>query len=173
MPGTDPDRCGFTIAFQTARDQVIQAAGIGTANYGAAGRIGQKLLAGLLPARRQRVSTRKVTSPISRYSGLHNDGRPDATLAVISLDISVHEPPDTQLALPTRSRDDPYVLPARRRRHRVLALLQENPARLWRPREIAAHFADITLHTRYSQLSRWADDGLIHKIGHGLYAATA
>ncbi|MFC5239635.1 hypothetical protein [Streptomyces atrovirens] len=52
VPGTDPDRCGFTIAFQTARDQVIQAAGIGTANHGAAGRIGQKLLTGLLPARR-------------------------------------------------------------------------------------------------------------------------
>ncbi|MYR62814.1 hypothetical protein GTY54_43635 [Streptomyces sp. SID625] len=55
----------------------------------------------------------------------------------------------------------------------MLALLQENPTRLWRPREIAAHFGDITLHAMYRQLSRWADDGLIHKIGPGLYAATA
>ncbi|MFE9174304.1 IS4 family transposase [Streptomyces kebangsaanensis] len=173
VPGTDPDRCGFTIAFQAARDQVVQAAGVGTANYAADGSIGQKLLADLLPARRRRVSTRKVKSPMSRYSERHDDGRPDVTLAVTSLDISIHEPPDTQPALPTRSRDDRYVLPTRRRRHRILALLQENPTRLWRPREIAAHFGDITLHTMYRQLSRWADDGLIHKIGPGLYAATA
>ncbi|MFJ1656694.1 hypothetical protein ACIOC2_36105 [Streptomyces sp. NPDC088337] len=32
VPDTDPDRCGFTIAFQAARDQVVQAAGVGTAN---------------------------------------------------------------------------------------------------------------------------------------------
>ncbi|MEV5085885.1 hypothetical protein AB0K74_46790 [Streptomyces sp. NPDC056159] len=146
VPGTDPDRCGFTIAFQAARDQVVQAAGVGTANYAADGRIGQKLLAGLLPARRQRVSTRKVKSPMSRYSERHDAGRPDVTLSVTSLDISIHEPPETQPALPTRSRDDRYVLPTRRRRHRILALLQENPTRLWRPREIAAHFGDITLH---------------------------
>ncbi|MFD3827295.1 transposase, partial [Streptomyces sp. NPDC058625] len=173
LPGTDPDRCGFTIAVQTARDQVVQAPGIGTANHGTAGRIGQKLLAHLLPARRQRVSARKVKSPISRYSQRHRDGRPDVALAVVSLDISIHEPPDMQPALPTRSRDDRYAIPAQRRRHRVLALLHEDPARLWRPREIAAHFGDITLHTMYRQLSRWADDGLIHKIGPGLYAATA
>ncbi|MEN1889247.1 hypothetical protein [Streptomyces mirabilis] len=28
LPGTDPDRCCFTIALRAARDQVIQAAGI-------------------------------------------------------------------------------------------------------------------------------------------------
>ncbi|MFE9312537.1 hypothetical protein ACFYM5_33705 [Streptomyces sp. NPDC006706] len=28
VPGTAPDRCCFTVALQTARDQVVQASGI-------------------------------------------------------------------------------------------------------------------------------------------------
>ncbi|WP_405885827.1 MULTISPECIES: IS4 family transposase [unclassified Streptomyces] len=171
LPGTDPDRCGFTIAFQTARDQVIQAAGIVT-HFAAVGLIGQRVLADLLPPRRQRVSTRKVKSPISRYSERQDDGRPDAGRTVTVLDITVLEPPDPQPVLPTRSRDDRHTVPTQRRRHRILALLQEDPTRLWRPRDIAAHFGDVTLHTMYRQLSRWAETGLIHKIGPGLYAAT-
>jgi Fe2+ or Zn2+ uptake regulation protein len=62
--------------------------------------------------------------------------------------------------------------PAERRRHRILALLEEDPTRLWRPRDIAAHFCDVTLDTMYRRLSRWAESGLIHKIGPGLYSAT-
>ncbi|MGP4090564.1 hypothetical protein [Streptomyces sp. KR55] len=42
LPGTDPDRCGFTIAFQTARDQVTQATGIVAANFATVGLIGQR-----------------------------------------------------------------------------------------------------------------------------------
>jgi hypothetical protein len=78
----------------------------------------------------------------------------------------------SQPPLPTVSRDDRHTVPAQRRRHRILALLQNDPTRLWTPVEIAAHFGDVTLHTMYRQLSRWADSGLIHKIGPGLYAAT-
>jgi hypothetical protein len=63
-------------------------------------------LAHLLPARRQRVSTRKGKSPISRYSERHCDGRLDVVLAVVSLDVSIHEPSDMQPALLTRSRDE-------------------------------------------------------------------
>ena len=39
LPGTAPDRCGFTIALQTARDQVIGAADIVTVNVNKAGLI--------------------------------------------------------------------------------------------------------------------------------------
>lgn len=52
------------------------------------------------------------------------------------------------------------------------ALLHEDPTRLWQPRDIAAHFGDITLETMYRQLNRWAASGPIHKLGPGLYAAT-
>ncbi|MGW1563393.1 helix-turn-helix domain-containing protein [Streptomyces sp. NPDC002144] len=72
----------------------------------------------------------------------------------------------------TASRDDRHASPSARRRHRILALLQEDPTRLWQPREIAAHFGDVTLETMYRQLNRWATGGL-HKLGPGLYAATA
>ncbi|PWI07997.1 hypothetical protein DIZ27_25415, partial [Streptomyces sp. NWU339] len=171
-PGTDPDRCGFTIALQTARDQVIQAAGVIVDATDPVGTIGRRVLAALLPSRRPRVSTRKVKSPISRYNERHNDGRPDHSRTVTSLDVSVLEPSEPRPALPTASRDDRHAAPAERRRHRILALLEEDPTRLWRPRDIAAHFGDVTLDTMYRQLSRWAESGLIHKIGPGLYTAT-
>ncbi|MGW3635465.1 hypothetical protein ACWD7F_35945 [Streptomyces sp. NPDC005122] len=59
-PGTDPDRCGFTIAFQTARDLLVCAEGLFEQGIG---EIGRRVLSALSPARRSRVSTRKVKSP--------------------------------------------------------------------------------------------------------------
>jgi hypothetical protein len=65
VPGTDPDRCCFTVAVQTARDQVVQAAGIVPAESHSLGLIGRRVLARLLSPRRHRTSTRKVKSPMS------------------------------------------------------------------------------------------------------------
>ncbi|GAB7033900.1 IS4 family transposase [Streptomyces platensis subsp. malvinus] len=67
-PGTDPDRAGFSIAWQAARDQVILAAGViaGTV-IDLAGTIGRHVLAALLPSRRLRVSPRIVKRAISKY----------------------------------------------------------------------------------------------------------
>lgn len=118
------------------------------------------------------MSTHKVTLPISRYSERQDDGHPDASSTVTVLDITVLEPPQSQPLLPTRFRDYRHTAPTQRRRRRILTLLQEDPTRLWRPRDIAAHFGGVTLHTMYRQLSRWAETGLVHKIGPGLYAAT-
>ncbi|MGW3467987.1 hypothetical protein ACWDKQ_05845 [Saccharopolyspora sp. NPDC000995] len=57
QPATDPDRASFSIAWQTARDQIIQAAGViaGTV-IDLAGTIGRHVLDNLLPDRRLRVS---------------------------------------------------------------------------------------------------------------------
>lgn len=173
VPGTDPDRCCFTVALQTARDQVVQATGIVPHEPGSLGLIGRRVLARLLAPRRHRTSTRKVKSPMSRYSERRDDGRPDRSRTITNLAVTVLEPSPEQPPLPRASRDDRHTIPAQRRRHRILALLQDDPARLWRPAEIAAHFGDVTLPTMYRQLSRWADTGLIHKLGPGLYAATA
>ncbi|MFD9541444.1 hypothetical protein [Streptomyces sp. NPDC060022] len=174
LAGTDPDRCCFTVALQTARDQVVQAAAVITDPADAArlGLIGHRILARLLPPRRQRVSTRKVKSPMSRYSTRHDDGRPDTSHTITGLDINILEPAESHPQLPATSRDDRHTAPTDRRRHRILALLEKDPTRLWRPRDIAAHFGDITMETMYRQLSRWAETGLIHKLGPGLYAAT-
>ncbi len=69
------------------------------------------------------------------------------------------------------SRDDRLTALTDRRREKVLALLQEDPGRSWRPRDIARYLGDITLATMYRQLSRWAENGLILKIDSGLYTA--
>ena len=64
----NPDRASFTIAWQTARDQIVQAAGIiATTVIDLAGTIGQHILASLLPARRVRASPRIVKRAISKY----------------------------------------------------------------------------------------------------------
>jgi len=163
-PGTDPDRCGFTIALQAARDLVVQAAGITTLPEASTiGVIGQRVLAGLLPPRRARVSTRKVRSPVSRYAERQDDGRPDRSRTVTRLDLTILEPANAQPLLPAASRDDRHTVHSQRRRHRILDLLHEEPDRPWRPRDIAARFGDITLETMYRQLNRWAANGLIHK----------
>ena len=66
--GTDPDRASFSIAWQTARDLVIQAAGvIADTVIDLVGTIGRHVLADLLPQRRLRVSPRIVKRAISKY----------------------------------------------------------------------------------------------------------
>ncbi|MGW1412085.1 hypothetical protein [Streptomyces sp. NPDC002403] len=110
---------------------------------------------------------------MSRYSTRHEAGRPNNTRTVTGLDITVLGPSESRPQLPAVSRDDRHTALAERRRHRILALLEKDPDRLWRPRDIASHFGDITMETMYRQLSRWAETGLIHKLGPGLYAATA
>jgi hypothetical protein len=68
QPDTDPDRASFTIAYQTARDQLIQAANvIADTAIDLAGTIGRHVLANLMPARRLRVCPRIVKRAISKY----------------------------------------------------------------------------------------------------------
>lgn len=54
---------------------------------------------------------------------------------------------------------------------RVLAILQAEPERLWRAREIAELPGDVTLVGAYRQLARWSEKGMIERIRHGRYAA--
>ncbi len=123
--GTDPDRCGFTIAFQTARDLLVRAEGVFEQGIGT---IGRRILSALSPARRPRVSTRKVKSPISRYAERKADGRPDKSRTMSSVTISLLEPPPPQPALPTTMVRE-YVGPGQtgNRMARVLAVLQAEP----------------------------------------------
>ncbi len=169
QPGTDPDRCGFTIAFQTARDLLVGADGIFEQGIG---EIGRRLLSALSPARRPRVSTRKVKSPISRYAERKLDSRPDASKAVTSTTITLLSPPVPEPSLPTTAVPQ-YVGPGgtSTRMTRVLAILQEEPERLWRSREIAELLGDVTLVATYRQLARWTEKGMIKRVRTGRYAA--
>jgi hypothetical protein len=91
--GADPDRASFSIALQTARDQVIQAAGViaGTV-IDLVGKIGRAVLDQLMPARRLRLSPRAVKRPLSRYAykSLRVDRR--TYKATISIDILLTNP---------------------------------------------------------------------------------
>ncbi|MEV8064168.1 IS4 family transposase, partial [Streptomyces antimycoticus] len=68
-PSLDPDRISFTIAPETARDQVTTAAGIIPREVTLVGTIGYAILDNLLPARRrQRTKARTRKNPTSKYS---------------------------------------------------------------------------------------------------------
>jgi len=69
VPGTDPDRAGFTVALSAARDQLVLAAGvIADTVIDLVGAIGRQVLAQLLPARRIRTKDRIVKRAISKYN---------------------------------------------------------------------------------------------------------
>jgi hypothetical protein len=87
VPGTDPDRASFAVALNTARDQVIQAAGViaGT-SIDLAGRIGRLALASLMPARRLRISPRVVKRAISKYNAR---GKLDRATYTATIDIAI------------------------------------------------------------------------------------
>ncbi|QFZ72122.1 hypothetical protein GFH48_01575 [Streptomyces fagopyri] len=88
------------------------------------GVVGDRVLDGLLPHRRPRVSTRKARSSVSRYAERQDDGRPDTSRLVTDLDVTILGPdPDP----PTVSHDDRHTPAADRRGQRVLDLLHADP----------------------------------------------
>jgi hypothetical protein len=86
-PGTDPDRASFTIALNSARDQVILAAGVlAGASIDLAGAIGRLVLAHLMPPRRLRISPRVVKRALSKYNAR---GKIDRTTYKATLNITI------------------------------------------------------------------------------------
>jgi hypothetical protein len=174
VPGTDPDRAGFTIAYQAGRDQLIKAEAVVTENTDLVGEIGRKILAGLLPDRRLRVSTRKVKSPHSRYHIHKPDGRPLTSQKVTALDIAVHEPLPaieyTEAETVARSDTEPSASgPRRTRRERVLELMRSDPARSWHGREIAQWLGVADANIICVQLSQWVHYGQFRRTGPATY----
>ncbi|HTX82505.1 MAG TPA: transposase, partial [Streptosporangiaceae bacterium] len=93
VPGTDPDRASFAIALNTARDQVIQAAGVTAgASIDLAGKIGRRVLASLMPARGLRISPRVVKRAMSRYNAR---GQVDRTTYKATVNIAILAAPLT------------------------------------------------------------------------------
>jgi hypothetical protein len=87
-PDLDPDRASFTIAYQAARDQLIQAANViaGTL-IDLVGTIGRHVLTNLLPARRLRVCPRIVKRAISKYQARGPNIDRTSYKATVSIDI--------------------------------------------------------------------------------------
>jgi hypothetical protein len=82
-PHTTPDRASFTIALNTARDQVIHAAGVITGTViDLVGGIGRAVLNDLLPERRTRISPRVVKRAISKHRAKGNIDRTNHPAAI-------------------------------------------------------------------------------------------
>lgn len=94
LPGTDPDRAGFTIALETAVVTVTGASGVisgdGTGGPAGPGRIGRAVLAALLGPRRPRVSDRKVKCPTSRWAKA-SSSRPASSTAITSITFTISD----------------------------------------------------------------------------------
>ena len=108
IPGTDPDRASFTIALETAKETLTQAASVVTSDDALTGRIGDAVLDGLLDPRRPRVSIRKVKSPLSRWNKA-DPHRPARSTQVTALAITVSSP---GTAPQTATRQDQYLTAA-------------------------------------------------------------
>ncbi|MGW1528423.1 IS4 family transposase [Streptomyces sp. NPDC002159] len=95
-PGADPDRLSFTVALETARNQVGLAFGVDALAHPptAPGTIGGAVLATLMPKRRLRISARKVKSSTSRYAS--RDGEWSMTsrnITRLTIDVYDGHPP--------------------------------------------------------------------------------
>lgn len=181
-PGTDPDRAGFTIALQTARDSVTAATNVTATDLVCS--IGTAVLAGLLPARRARYSARKVKSPISRYHTTAADTRPLTSTTITDITITIRQPQAAQ-PLPATARQHrttpaastpapqpitPTARTPRRRWPAILAVLRSEPGRAWKARDIARRLGDTgNLNSFCVQMSQWAARGLIRKTAPATY----
>lgn len=87
---TVADRASFTIALNTARDQIILAAGIiADTTIDLVGKIGQAVLHHLLPARRNRTSPRVVKRAISKHRA---KGHVDRNSYKITIAVTINTP---------------------------------------------------------------------------------
>jgi hypothetical protein len=92
-PGVDPDRASFTTALNTARDQLVHAAGIiADTVIDLVGVIGAQVLANLLPARRIRVKTRMIKRSNSKYQARGPNIDRHSYQATTSIDILRPDP---------------------------------------------------------------------------------
>lgn len=88
LPGLDPDRASFTTALNTARDQIIQTAGVlADTIIDLVGAIGRAVLAHLLPERRIRVKTRMIKRSNSKYQARGTNIDRHSYKATIGIDI--------------------------------------------------------------------------------------
>jgi hypothetical protein len=93
QPGLDPDRASFSTALNTARDQIVHAAGVITGTViDLIGVIGTHILNNLLPDRRLRVKTRMIKRSNSKYQARGPNIDRHSYKATTSIDIINPDP---------------------------------------------------------------------------------
>jgi hypothetical protein len=194
VPGTDPDRAGFTTALETARDHVVNATGIQSETGDLRDGIAPAILAGLLPPRRPRIYARVVKSPLSRYHRKPGHEQYPLTSSVITdINMLIHVPeqatppprkstekttPTPARTRPTRTRKRPDRAPKPTRsptREAAFALLRQRPDR-------SAHATDLArelgvtgtreLNNFRTRMSQWSIAGLLTKTARATYTLT-
>lgn len=153
VPGTDPDRAGFTVALEAARDQLVNAAGI--LDDARIGRIGQDILDNLLPPRRARIAPRRVKCPISRYAAPASPAQTTGAGRIEEITVIVCH---SHNKAPEGHRD------------KTLQLMRAEPHRTWCLREIAQGIGMASDRSLRAELGRWIGEGIFRRVGRGLYA---
>lgn len=166
QPALDTDRISFTVALQTAGEHLATAHAVITEEPGPDPAFTHTLLAGLLPPRRARTSSRKVKCPISRYHVRKDDGRPLTSTNITSIDITVHTPQSGPEPDPRPPTPRPPTLTSR-----ILALLASRPGQPWRVRDIR-HALDAAPKSIRNQLWRLTHQGTLTSPAHGTYQLT-
>ncbi|MEV6537169.1 IS4 family transposase [Streptomyces sp. NPDC051639] len=152
LPGTDPDRASFTVALETAKEQLITAANL--LPDAGPGRITSALLHDLLPPRRARVNPRRVKCPISRYAAPPDQAQVLGASRITSIVVTVHSSAGTG---------------SDGRRDRTLQLLRTNPLRTWRACEIARGIGLDDARGLRAELGRWVREGILRRTARGIY----
>ncbi|HET9565388.1 MAG TPA: IS4 family transposase [Mycobacterium sp.] len=172
-PDTNPDRASFTTALQAARDQLIAADAIlPTDQPGQSGQIdllgviGRAVLATLLPPRRARWSTRRLKNATARYLN-RDDRRPHLPTMIASIQVILHTPSvDTTWRPRLRRPRNANAAPTRR--EIITTLMQDDPGRPWRGRELADKLA-INARNMLTQLAEWTRLGFLTRTDAGTY----
>ena len=169
-PGTDPDRASFTTALQTARDQLVAAAGIVCPTDAAR------------PPRRHRprrpghacchpadpaAAPARSRTPPPATSTATTAGHDLPTTITASTSPCTH-PPSTRRGDPgTRKPTRPDTRP-HPTRDQVTALMQDDPSRPWPGRELADKLG-IKPRNMLTQLAEWTRLGFLTRTGAGTY----
>ncbi|MFG2304500.1 IS4 family transposase [Actinacidiphila glaucinigra] len=170
QPGTDPDRASFTIALETARNQMVLA----RMADGLVGPIGRAVLNELLPARRLRTSARSVKAGRTRYPTRPTEPRPRSTRSVSALTVALRAattaPPEPTDTCGDQRRAAAGLRPmGSGNRNRVFHLMASEPGRAWRPRQVATALGIHNAASFATQMNQWATEGLLKKIAYGTY----
>lgn len=172
-PGCDPDRAGFSVALEAARDTVVRAAGTVPATLldgglDLVGHIGTAVLHALLPARRPRLSTRIVKCGISRYHTWNRDDRPLASTPITKIDIEVQSPAPPSPRAPTT----PSASGRGGRWDMVSRIFAADPDRPRTAKEIATALGisgSKPFNSISTQLGLWSRRGLLHRTAPSTY----
>jgi hypothetical protein len=170
MPGCDPDRAGFTVATEAARDTIVSLSGTTPASGPGSrpdlvGYIGARVLRALLPKRRMRLSARIVKCGTSRYAIWNRDGRPRDSTRITAIEITVHPP-----TLPSAQDSSP---PLSGRWGQVCQILAANSNQAMHTRDIARHLglpaAGRPLSSLTAQICYWARNGRLIRTAPSTY----